>query len=133
MRIAPGPLLAMAALLASAAAPAACPLDEQVLTGTVLSAADDAPVGGAAIEASWNERAAGRMSISREADAAGGFELRIAFDTYSGRTLAGRDVCDARLQSLDLEVSRTGFRNLRRTLTRAELAQPLQLQLRPAP
>jgi hypothetical protein len=37
------------------------------------------------------------------------------------------------LQSLDLEVSRTGFRNLRRTLTRAELAQPLQLQLRPAP
>jgi hypothetical protein len=111
---------------------AACPLDQVLVEGMVVSSADGAPVAGASIEAGWNERAAGRMGISRESGADGTFSLRIAFDTYSGRTLTGRDLCEAALQQLDLRVTHPRFRAASRTLPRADLAQPLRIELAPA-
>lgn len=124
-------LPALALLLATAGARAACPLEETLVEGVVVSAADGRPVADASLSAGWDERAAGRMNLVRESAADGRFALRIAFDTYSGRTFTGRDVCDGQLQSLDLRVEATGFRALERTLTRAELAEPLRIELRP--
>jgi hypothetical protein len=132
MRAARALALLSGGLLAAAAARAACPLDVVDVTGVVVGAGDGVPLAGAALDAGWDERAAGRMGITREAGADGAFSLRIAFDTYSGRTLTGRDVCDARLEALDLRVEHAGFRPLTRTLPRAELRQPLRLELQPA-
>jgi hypothetical protein len=123
--------VAIAALLVVGAVRAACPLDVVDVAGVVVAASDATPLPAASLEAGWDERAAGRMTISREAGADGAFSLRIAFDTYSGRTLAGRDVCDARLADLDLRVEHAGFRPLIRSLPRAELRQPLRLELQP--
>ena len=121
-----------AALLAADAARAACPLDQVLVEGAVVSAADGSPVAGASVEAGWDERAAGRMGITRESGADGAFSLRIAFDTYSGRTLTGRDVCEATLERLDLRVAHPRFRAATRTLQRAQLAEPLRIELAPA-
>jgi hypothetical protein len=123
---------ATAGLIAASQARAACPLDVVDVTGVVVAASDGAPLAGASLDAGWDERAAGRMGITRESGADGGFSLRIAFDTYSGRTLTGRDVCDARLGELQLRVAFAGFRPLTRTLPRADLRQPLRLELQPA-
>lgn len=125
--------LSLAATLATGAAHAACPIDETRLEGVVVSATDGTPVAGAALEAGWDERAAGRMSVSRESGADGAFLLRIAFGTYSGRTLAGRDVCAAVLQVVDLRVEHEGFRPLERRVQRAAFGEPLRIELRPAP
>jgi hypothetical protein len=130
---APRPLAALALGLAACGARAACPLDETSLEGVVVSAADGEPVAGATLTAGWDERAAGRMSLVRESAADGRFLLRIAFDTYSGRTFTGRDVCDGRLERLDLRVEAEGFAAAERSLPRAELAEPLRIELRPGP
>jgi hypothetical protein len=127
------PLPALALLLAAGSVQAACPLEETLVEGVVASSADGQPIAAASVSAGWDERAAGRMSLVRESAADGRFALRIAFDTYSGRTFTGRDVCDGRLQSLDLRVEADGFRAEARTLSRAELAQPLRIELRPGP
>lgn len=125
---------AVAALLlwGAGAARAACPLDQLLVEGVVVSSADGTPVAGASVEAGWDERAAGRMGITRESGADGAFSLRIAFDTYSGRTLAGRDLCEATLQQLDLQVTHPRFRASARSLPRAQLASPLRIELAPA-
>jgi hypothetical protein len=124
--------IAIAGLLAVVTVRAACPLDVVDVFGVVVAASDGTALAGASLDAGWDERAAGRMAINREAGADGAFALRIAFDTYSGRTLAGRDVCAARLAQLDLRVEHAGFRPLQLTLPRAELRQPLRLELQPA-
>lgn len=125
--------LTLAAALATGTARAACPIAETRLEGVVVSATDGTPLAGAELEAGWDERAAGRMSVSRESGADGAFLLRIAFGTYSGRTLAGRDVCEAVLQGVDLRVRREGFRPLERRVPRTAFGEPLRIELRPAP
>ncbi len=123
---------ATALLLAVGLARAACPIAETRLEGVVVSAADGTPVAGATLEAGWDERAAGRMAVARESGADGAFALRIAFDTYSGRTLAGRDVCEAQLQAIDLRIEHPGFRPLERRIARAAFGEALRIELRPA-
>lgn len=132
MRSARADAVAALLLLGAGAAHAACPLDQVLVEGVVVSAADGAPVAGASVEGGWDERAAGRMGITRESGADGAFSLRIAFDTYSGRTLTGRDVCNASLERLDLQVTHPRFRASSRTLPRAQLDQPLRIELAPA-
>jgi hypothetical protein len=124
--------LALVLPLIGTLAQAACPLQDAVLGGSVVSAADGTPVAGAAIEASWTERAAGRMSLNRNAGADGAFSLRVSFDTYSGRTITGRDICEAKLASVSLVVSHAGFDTLETEVAAAQFAAPLRLELRPA-
>jgi hypothetical protein len=133
MRRAAATWSATALLLGAAATHAACPIAETRLEGVVVSAADGTPVAGATLEAGWDERAAGRMSVSRESGADGAFLLRIAFGTYSGRTLAGRDVCEAVLQAVDLRIEREGFEPQQRRLQRAAFGEALRIELRPGP
>jgi hypothetical protein len=128
----PRATVAVVLLWGAGAARAACPLDQILVEGVVVSSSDGAPVAGASVEAGWDERAAGRMGISRESGADGAFSLRIAFDSYSGRTLTGRDLCEATLERLDLQVSHPRFRPSSRTLPRAQLAAPLRIELAPA-
>jgi hypothetical protein len=123
----------MFAMLATGIVQAACPLDEVSVAGIVVDARDGTPLPGAAVEAGWDERSAGRMSVSRQSAADGGFALRILFDTYSGRTLAGRDVCEAQLESVDLAIELSGYAAARATLPRASLSEPQRFELRPAP
>jgi hypothetical protein len=123
----------LVALLTAGLAQAACPLDEAAVSGVVVDARDGTPLAGASVEAAWDERSAGRMSVTRQSGADGGFALRILFDTYSGRTLAGRDVCEAQLESVDLAVELGGYAGVRATLPRESLAEPQRIELRPAP
>ncbi len=123
----------LVALLTAGLAEAACPLDEVAVSGVVVDARDGTPIADAAVEAAWNERSAGRMSVTRQSAADGGFALRILFDTYSGRTLAGRDICEAQLDSVDLAVEMSGYAGVRATLPRASVAEPQRVELRPAP
>jgi len=121
------------AALVAGIAQAACPLDEVVVSGTVVDARDGRPLAAATVEAGWNERAAGRMRVTRQTAADGAFTLRILFDTYSGRTLAGRDVCSAQLESLDLAVELSGYSAIRTTLPRAGVTQAQRFELSAAP
>ncbi|MCE3004328.1 MAG: carboxypeptidase-like regulatory domain-containing protein [Xanthomonadaceae bacterium] len=132
MKRAAARVLAIAALAAAGIARAACPIAETRLEGIVVSAADGSPVAGATLEAGWDERAAGRMTVSRESGADGAFALRVAFDTYSGRTLAGRDVCEAQLQAIDLRIEHPAFRPLERRIARAAFGEALRIELRTA-
>jgi hypothetical protein len=99
---------------------------------TLSEAVHEAAVAGATLEAGWDERAAGRMTVSRESGADGAFALRVAFDTYSGRTLAGRDVCEAQLQAIDLRIEHPAFRPLERRIARAAFGEALRIELRTA-
>lgn len=120
------------ALLAAGVARAACPLDEVAVTGIVVDADAGTLLAGASVEAAWDERSAGRMSVTRQSAADGSFALRILFDTYSGRTLAGRDVCEAQLGSIDLTVEAAGYAVARSSVPRASLTEPQRIELSPA-
>ena len=122
----------LAALVMAGTAQAACPLQDLIVTGSVVAAGDGAAIAGASVEAAWDERATGRMQLTRESATDGSFSLRIAFDTYSGRTFGGRELCEAQLETIELSVTRSGFRPLRRTQPRASLAEPLRVELSPA-
>lgn len=110
------------------AAEAACPLTEIEVIGFVR-AADGTAVVGAAVEASWEEKAAGTVSTRRETVADGSFLLKIAYDTYSGKTFTGKDKCDTRIATASLAVTHDGYRTLRRELKLDDAATPLELEL----
>jgi hypothetical protein len=126
------PLLLISLLGASFAgmARAACPLQELEVVGFVRDA-DGAPIAGAAVEASWEEKAAGTVSTRRESVGDGSFLLRIAYDTYSGKTFTGKDKCETRIATAALVVTHEGHAPLRRSLELESLDAPLELTLTP--
>ena len=109
-------------------ASAACPLEEVEVVGFVRDA-EGAPIAGAAVEASWLEKAAGTVSTRRETVADGSFLLKVAYDTYSGRTFTGKDKCETRISTATLVVTREGFAPLRRDLKLEPTDAPLELTL----
>ncbi|HET7845037.1 MAG TPA: hypothetical protein VFL14_12860 [Xanthomonadales bacterium] len=119
------PLLAVGPF---ATAEAACPLEEIELVGFVRDA-DGAAIAGAAIEASWEEKAAGTVSTRRESVGDGSFLLKVAYDTYSGKTFTGKDKCETRIESAKLVVSHDGYATLTRDVKLAPLEAPLELTL----
>jgi hypothetical protein len=121
-------LIALLAAGSAATAEAACPLTEIEVVGYVR-AADGTAIAGAAVEASWEEKAAGTVSTRRETVADGSFLLKIAYDTYSGKTFTGKDKCDTRIESAALAVSHDGYRTLRKALPLDATTTPLELEL----
>lgn len=107
---------------------AACPLEEVDVVGFVRDA-EGAPIAGASVEASWEEKAAGTVSTRRETVGDGSFLLKVAYDTYSGRTFTGKDKCENRIDSATLVVSREGYATLRRDVKLEALEAPLELAL----
>lgn len=117
-------------LLSAPAAHAACPIEQVDLLGYVLDPGGKAVVG-ATVEASWEEKAAGAVSTRRETMADGSFLLKIAYDTYSGKTFTGKDKCETRLQGAQLAVEMEGFVALRQPVSFAKLPDSLTLTLTP--
>lgn len=107
---------------------AACPLEEVELVGFVRDG-DGAAITGAAVEASWEEKAAGTVSTRRETVADGSFLLKVAYDTYSGKTFTGKDKCEARVDTATLVVSHDGYATLRQAVKLQPLDAPLELTL----
>ena len=122
--------LAFAFLVAASAADAACPIEQVDVVGYVLDA-DGNAIEGASVEASWEEKAAGAVSTRRETMKDGSFLLKIAYDTYSGKTFTGKDKCETRLASAQLSVTKDGFAPLRQELPLAKLPESLTLTLAP--
>lgn len=124
-------LLLLISLLGAAfagLASAACPLEEVEVVGFVRDG-EGAPIAGAAVEASWEEKAAGIVSTRRETVGDGSFLLKVAYDTYSGKTFTGKDRCETRIGTASLVVTREGYAPLRQDLKLAPLEAPLELTL----
>lgn len=122
--------LAFALLVGLSAAYAACPIEQVDVIGYVLDV-DGNAIEGATVEASWEEKAAGAVSTRRETMKDGSFLLKIAYDTYSGKTFTGKDKCETRLASAQVAVAKEGFAPLRQALPLAKLPEPLTLTLAP--
>jgi hypothetical protein len=118
----------MLLLMACTAASAACPLRDYVIAGVVVDPSGDA-VGGVLVTTTWEERAAGSLTNERETGADGRFEVRVAFDTYSGRTLTGRDRCEAALDEITLIFRRSGYRVRQLNVDPDNVESPLIVQL----
>ncbi len=114
--------------MACATASAACPLRDYVIKGIVVGTSGE-PVGGVQVTTNWEERVAGRLSNERETEADGRFEVRVAFDTYSGRTLTGRDRCEATLDEVTLIFRRSGYRVRQLVIDPDNVESPLIVQL----
>jgi hypothetical protein len=124
-------LLLLISLLGAAlagTAEAACPLEELELVGFVRDG-EGAPIAGATVEASWEEKAAGTVSTRRETVGDGSFLLKVAYDTYSGKTFTGKDKCETRIPSAALVVTHDGYDTLRRDVKLEALDAPLELTL----
>jgi hypothetical protein len=115
-------------LMACAVVHAACPLRDYVIAGMVVDPSGD-PLGGVMVTTTWEERNAGSLSNERETGADGRFEVRVAFDTYSGRTLTGRDRCEAALEEITLIFRRSGYRVRQLNLDPDNVESPLLVQL----
>ena len=94
------------ALAAAPASQAACPFVEHTVKGTVV--ANDAPVAGAVVEATWQERRAGTASTRATTDEVGRYVLTITFDPFSSRSFGGKEKCDARLADVVVSVKAAG-------------------------
>ena len=96
-----------AALLAAAgSANAACNLQEHMVTGIVTTGS--APVPGAVVEASWDEKQSGGASTRTKSAPDGRFTLTIVFDPYSGRSIGGDDRCDSKLGEVRVSARAAG-------------------------
>jgi hypothetical protein len=112
------------------AAQAACPLDERALVVRVADA-DDRPLAGASVEASWRERDGTQdMRITRETDATGQARLMIQFDPYSGRSFGGKERCEAKLARVALRVRKTGYADVNSTVEPNAFDQPVAITLK---
>ena len=118
--------------LGSALALAACPLQDVTLNGRVVAARDGVAIEQANVEVFWEERAAGLMSVARQTDSDGTFSLRVSFDTYSGRTFIGREVCEASLQSVRLVAGKDGFAPAEREIAAQQFGEAQRIELRRA-
>ena len=119
-------LVTAALLAASGAATAACDLQEYSLTGTAATR-DGAPVPGAVVEATWDEKLSGGASTRTKSGADGRFTLTIQFDPYSGRSIGGDDRCDAKLG--DVRVKARAGDGLEARERRVELAEATELAI----
>jgi len=125
------PSAAVAALtLVFAVVPAwaQCPLDEFTVTGRVVDTAGR-PIPASRVVATWTERAAGQVTNQRESDADGAFSIRVAFDTFSGRTFLGEARCEATLDRITLTVTSAGYLPRVETIDPAEAAAPIPIVL----
>jgi hypothetical protein len=114
--------------LAGTAVHAACPLRDYVIAGIVVDPAGS-PVGGVMVTTTWEERSAGSLSNERETATDGRFEVRVAFDTFSGRTLTGRDRCEAALEEITLTFRCSGYRVRQLNIDPDNVESPLLVQL----
>ena len=99
-------LVCAALLAASGGASAACNLQEYMVTGIVTTGS--APVAGAVIEASWDEKQSGGASTRTKSTPDGRFTLTIVFDPYSGRSIGGDDRCDSKLAEVRVSARAAG-------------------------
>ncbi len=88
-------------------AAAKCEMFEYQASGKVTT--KNSPIADATIQANWVERGS-NMSSSAYTDRNGQFELKVLFDSFSGRTLLGREKCEAKLTSVKLKVVKTGYK-----------------------
>ena len=95
-----------ALLAASGSANAACSLQEWMVTGIVTTGS--APVAGAVIEASWDEKQSGGASTRTKSAPDGRFTLTIVYDPYSGRSIGGDDRCDSKLAEVRVSARAAG-------------------------
>lgn len=108
----------------------ACPLRDYRISGLVVDP-NGAPLAGVVVTTTWEERSAGTLSNERETGSDGRFDVRVSFDTHSGRTLTGRDRCEAALDEVRLEFRRSGFGVRELRVDPGSVDGPLTVQLVP--
>jgi hypothetical protein len=116
------------ALAAAPAAQAACPFVEHTVTGTVV--ANDAPVAGAIVEATWQEKQAGTASTRAKTDEVGRYVLTITFDPFSSRSFGGKEKCEARLDAVVVSVRAAGRDPYERRVPIKDAPEDVDLALR---
>lgn len=120
-------LIALLGLL-PALASGQCPVREITLSGQIVDAAGEA-LAGARVTATWEERAAGRVSNRRITDADGRFALPITFDTFSGRSFLGEQQCQGELVEIALSASLIGYTSINLNVEASAADTPIPIVL----
>lgn len=108
---------------------AECALVDHRVTGSVTSA--NQPIANATVQASWNEGRAEMLS-SAATDATGQFELKIRFDSASGRSILGKEKCEGKLGVASVRVSKSGYKAKRVKVKFKQKDATLQVSLNPS-
>lgn len=122
---------ALLAISVTPVAAAQCALEEVTFRGVVADA-NGAPVAGAVLDTRWTEPSGGDLSIRRTSAADGAFDVKLAYDTFSGKSFGGKQKCEFKLERIEVAATRPGFRPETRRLAMTELAEPVRIELRPA-
>jgi hypothetical protein len=122
---------AIGALLAPLTGMAACTLEEVTFRGVVVDA-DGNPVPNAVLDTRWSEPAAGDLSNRRTSAPNGAFDVKLAYDTFSSRSFGGKEKCEFKLQRVEVNATRSGFKPEKLRFEMAALAEPVRIELRPA-
>ena len=122
---------AMGALLVPVTGMAACALEEVTFRGVVVDA-DGKPVHNAIVDTKWTEPAAGDLSNRRTSSADGAFDVKLAYDTFSSRGFGGKEKCEFKLDRVEVNATRPGFKAEKLRFEMAALSEPVRIELRPA-
>ena len=118
---------ALALLSMSSVATSKCALENHLIRGSALTN-DGAPIANAKITATWVTKLKTEV-VTVKTDAAGTFELAVAFDTFFGSSISG-DTCRAKLSSIAVVATHAGHGKAQREVAAQQFDANLKLILR---
>ena len=119
---------ALSAFLILPSAHAECPMTKIQISGHVQS--KDQPVADAMVQVTWDEDRISNLSAETRTTADGSFELTLSVDSHGGRTLLAQEKCGYEPEEVDVRVRNDGYREFKKTYELAQLAKPLDIDLR---